>query len=149
MISGLIGRKIGMTQVFIEGGTVEPVTAIEAGPCVVTQIKTPDGDGYRAVQLGFTEAITTRLGSRLMDAAKIDVCNVPFNVQCKAVEAKIDYHKLTDEITAEIEKLVPDRLPFPIMIFHKRNKKTSVVMTIDEFEKLLLMFVAAGGAKPR
>lgn len=100
-------------------------------------------------KLGFSEAITTRLGSRLMDAAKIDVCNVPFNVQCKAVEAKIDYHKLTDEITAEIEKLVPDRLPFPIMIFHKRNKKTSVVMTIDEFEKLLLMFVAAGGAKPR
>lgn len=100
-------------------------------------------------KLGFTEAITTRLGSRLMDAAKIDVCNVPFNVQCKAVEAKIDYHKLTDEITAEIEKLVPDRLPFPIMIFHKRNKKTSVVMTIDEFEKLLLMFVAAGGIKSK
>ena len=100
-------------------------------------------------KLGYTEAITTRLGSRLMDAAKIDVCNVPFNVQCKAVEAKIDYHKLTDEITAEIEKLVPDRLPFPIMIFHKRNKKTSVVMTIDEFEKLLMMLVAAGVVKTR
>lgn len=56
MITGLIGRKVGMTQVFIEGGTVEPVTAIEAGPCIVTQIKTPDGEGYTAVQLGFIEA---------------------------------------------------------------------------------------------
>ena len=56
MISGLIGRKIGMTQVFTEGGTVEPVTAIEAGPCVVTQIKTPAKEGYSAVQLGFSEA---------------------------------------------------------------------------------------------
>jgi len=56
MITGLIGRKIGMTQVFTEGGTVEPVTAIEAGPCIVTQIKTPDGEGYSAVQLGFIEA---------------------------------------------------------------------------------------------
>jgi len=56
MIRGLIGRKIGMTQVFTEGGTVEPVTAIEAGPCVVTQIKTPAKEGYSAVQLGFSEA---------------------------------------------------------------------------------------------
>lgn len=56
MITGLIGRKIGMTQVFTEGGTVEPVTAIEAGPCIVTQIKTPDREGYSAVQLGFIEA---------------------------------------------------------------------------------------------
>ena len=56
MIRSIIGRKIGMTQIFTEGGTVEPVTAIEAGPCVVTQIKTPVRDGYTAVQLGFGEA---------------------------------------------------------------------------------------------
>jgi large subunit ribosomal protein L3 len=56
MINGLIGRKIGMTQVFTEGGVVEPVTAIEAGPCVVTQIKTPPKEGYGAVQLGFGAA---------------------------------------------------------------------------------------------
>ncbi len=56
MIRSIIGRKIGMTQIFTEGGTVEPVTAIEAGPCVVTQIKTPVRDGYTAVQLGFSEA---------------------------------------------------------------------------------------------
>lgn len=53
MISGIIGRKIGMTQVFHENGTVEGVTAIEAGPCFVTQVKTIDRDGYDAVQLGF------------------------------------------------------------------------------------------------
>jgi len=56
VIRSIIGRKIGMTQIFTEGGTVESVTAIEAGPCVVTQIKTPVRDGYTAVQLGFSEA---------------------------------------------------------------------------------------------
>lgn len=56
MLSGLIGRKIGMTQVFTEGGTVEAVTAIEAGPCTVTQVKSVDKEGYNAVQLGFGEA---------------------------------------------------------------------------------------------
>lgn len=50
---GLIGKKIGMTQVFAEDGTVVPVTAIEAGPCPIVQVKTEERDGYRAVQLGF------------------------------------------------------------------------------------------------
>lgn len=53
MIQGIIGRKLGMTQVFDETGVVHPVTVVEAGPCVVTQIKTPETDGYSAVQLGF------------------------------------------------------------------------------------------------
>ncbi len=52
---GLLGRKIGMTQVFDEDGTVIPVTVIEAGPCVVLQIRTPERDGYQAVQLGFDD----------------------------------------------------------------------------------------------
>ena len=57
MIRGLIGRKIGMTQVFItKDGTIEAVTAIEAGPCTVTQIKTVANEGYTAIQLGFGEA---------------------------------------------------------------------------------------------
>lgn len=77
-----------------------------------------------------------------MDAAKIDVCNVPFNVQCKAVEAKIDYHQLTEEISEEIAKLVPERGEYPIVIFHKKDKKTNVVMTLDEFEKFMRMHVA-------
>ncbi len=56
MISGIIGRKVGMTQIFAEDGTVTPVTVIKAGPCVVVQTKTAAGnDGYNAVQLGFVE----------------------------------------------------------------------------------------------
>ena len=55
MLSGLLGRKVGMTQVFGPNGTVIPVTVIEAGPCVVTQIKTVAHDGYEAVQIGFEQ----------------------------------------------------------------------------------------------
>ena len=53
MKKGIIGRKIGMTQIFDEKGNVIPVTVIEAGPCVVAQVKTQETDGYNAVQLGF------------------------------------------------------------------------------------------------
>ena len=56
MKKGLIGKKIGMTQIFDENGNVIPVTLIEAGPCVVAQKKTAENDGYDAVQLGFMEA---------------------------------------------------------------------------------------------
>ncbi len=59
MLNALLGRKIGMTQVFGPDGTVIPVTVIEAGPCVVTQIKTAAHDGYEAVQIGF-EQVTTK-----------------------------------------------------------------------------------------
>lgn len=52
---GLIGRKVGMTQLFTEKGVLVPVTVVEAGPCRVLQVKTPDRDGYTAVQLGFGE----------------------------------------------------------------------------------------------
>ena len=56
MINGIIGRKLGMTQIFAEDGTVTPVTVIKAGPCVVVQTKTVAGkDGYNAVQLGLIE----------------------------------------------------------------------------------------------
>jgi large subunit ribosomal protein L3 len=53
MIKGMIGRKLGMTQVFDANGVVHPVTVVETGPCVVNQIKTKEKDGYEAVQLGF------------------------------------------------------------------------------------------------
>lgn len=53
MVKALIGRKLDMIQLFADDGTVLPVTLIEAGPCVVTQIKTPERDGYSALQLGF------------------------------------------------------------------------------------------------
>jgi large subunit ribosomal protein L3 len=53
MLQGFLGTKIGMTQIFREDGKVVPVTVIQAGPCVVTQVKTMETDGYEAVQLGF------------------------------------------------------------------------------------------------
>src|ERR1700674_3799933 len=56
MLNALLGRKVGMTQVFGPNGAVIPVTVIEVGPCVVTQIKTVANDGYEAVQIGFEQA---------------------------------------------------------------------------------------------
>jgi large subunit ribosomal protein L3 len=54
-IKGVLGTKLGMTQVFADDGKMVPVTVVEAGPCVVTAVRTPDADGYSAVQLGYGE----------------------------------------------------------------------------------------------
>ena len=61
MFKGLIGKKIGMTQIFDENGAAIPVTLIEAGPCYVTQVRTVDKEGYTAVQVGFGEIKPKRL----------------------------------------------------------------------------------------
>jgi len=61
MKKGLIGNKIGMTQIFDEAGNVIPVTVVEAGPCTVTQIKTVENDGYQAVQVGFGDVKVSRV----------------------------------------------------------------------------------------
>jgi large subunit ribosomal protein L3 len=61
MVKGLIGKKIGMTQIFDESGLAIPVTVIEAGPCYVTQVRLPEHDGYSAVQMGFSEVKPKRL----------------------------------------------------------------------------------------
>ncbi len=56
LFAAILGRKVGMTRVYDQAGTVVPVTVVQAGPCVVTQVKTQDGkDGYNAVQLGFED----------------------------------------------------------------------------------------------
>ena len=56
MKKAILATKIGMTQIFKEDGTLVPVTVLEAGPCVVTQVKTVENDGYEAVQVGFGDA---------------------------------------------------------------------------------------------
>lgn len=61
MINGMLGRKVGMMQVFTEKGETVPVTVIAAGPCVVTQIRTAENDGYEAVQIGFEEIPARKL----------------------------------------------------------------------------------------
>jgi large subunit ribosomal protein L3 len=60
MVTGLIGKKVGMTQLFAADGTVAPATVLKAGPCVVAQVKTTETDGYEAVQLGLVEAKPTK-----------------------------------------------------------------------------------------
>jgi large subunit ribosomal protein L3 len=60
MVTGLIGKKVGMTQLFSADGTVAPATVLKAGPCVVAQVKTAENDGYEAVQLGLVEAKPTK-----------------------------------------------------------------------------------------
>ncbi len=60
-MKGIIGKKVGMTQVFDESGSAIPVTVIQAGPCYVTQIRTAERDGYAAIQLGFEETKPKRL----------------------------------------------------------------------------------------
>jgi large subunit ribosomal protein L3 len=75
MITGIIGKKVGMTQVFDPDGTVHPATVIKAGPCVVVQAKTAQTDGYEAVQLGLVEERPIKAGKPL--AGHYKKANVP------------------------------------------------------------------------
>jgi len=75
MVTGIIGKKIGMTQVFDADGTVHPATVIKAGPCVVVQAKNPQSDGYEAVQLGLVEDRPAKVGKAM--AGHYKKANVP------------------------------------------------------------------------
>jgi large subunit ribosomal protein L3 len=68
-MSGIIGKKLGMTQIFEESGVVVPVTVVEAGPCAVVQVRTPEKEGYQAVQLGFGEQKAVRTSKAEMGHA--------------------------------------------------------------------------------
>ena len=70
MVQGIIGKKLGMTQIFRDNTRVEAVTALEAGPCTVTQVKTADADGYNSAQLGFGAAKQRRTEQRGQTKAK-------------------------------------------------------------------------------
>ncbi|OGO15346.1 MAG: 50S ribosomal protein L3 [Chloroflexi bacterium RBG_16_48_8] len=73
-MKGLLGKKVGMTQIFDETGAVVPITLIEAGPCYVTQIRKTETDGYAAVQLGFEEIKPRRLtGGQLGHLKRFDL----------------------------------------------------------------------------
>jgi large subunit ribosomal protein L3 len=75
MVTGIIGRKVGMTQVFLEDGTLEPATVLKAGPCVVVQGKSAESDGYDAVQLGLVEEKPFRANKAI--AGHFKRANVP------------------------------------------------------------------------
>ncbi|MCE1254716.1 MAG: 50S ribosomal protein L3 [Anaerolineae bacterium] len=91
MFKGLIGKKIGMTQIFDENGAAIPVTLIEAGPCFVTQVRTTENEGYSAVQLGFEEIKPKRLtGGELGHLKKNNLPPMRFlrEFRAKTVELK-------------------------------------------------------------
>src|ERR1700675_289724 len=75
MVTGIIGRKVGMTQVFDADGTVHPATVIKAGPCVVVQTKGAQTDGYEAVQLGLVEETPAKVRKPL--AGHYKKANIP------------------------------------------------------------------------
>ncbi|MDA0841828.1 MAG: 50S ribosomal protein L3, partial [Planctomycetota bacterium] len=64
MLQAILGKKLGMTQIYSEEGNVIPVTIIEAGPCTVMQVKTDDSDGYGAIQLGFQDKRVSKSKNR-------------------------------------------------------------------------------------
>jgi large subunit ribosomal protein L3 len=75
MVTGIIGKKVGMTQVFDPDGTVHPATVIKAGPCIVVQAKNAQSDGYDAVQLGLVEERPAKVGKPM--AGHYKKANVP------------------------------------------------------------------------
>lgn len=99
MLKGLIGKKIGMTQIFDEQGVAQPVTIIEAGPCFVTQIRNPEKDGYTAIQLGFGEVHPKRLtGGELGHLNKKDLPPMRFLREFRSKESAAIGDKLTVEV---------------------------------------------------
>jgi large subunit ribosomal protein L3 len=99
MLKGLIGKKIGMTQIFDNNGAAVPVTIIEAGPCYVTQIRTVENDKYSAVQLGFSETKPKRLtGGQLGHLKRNDMPPLRFLREFRTREADINEG---DQITVD------------------------------------------------
>jgi large subunit ribosomal protein L3 len=97
MIEAIMGRKVGITQIFRPDGTIVPVTVIQAGPCYVTQIRTKEKEGYEAVQLGFGEA------KRLNKAERGHLKNLPALAVLREVEAtEIDKIELGQKVQADI-----------------------------------------------
>jgi large subunit ribosomal protein L3 len=100
MLKGLIGKKVGMTQIFDEAGSVIPVTLIEAGPCYVTQVRRPDLDGYSAVQLGFGEVKPKRISGGRLGHLKRN--NLPPLRFLREFKAKTQDVKEGDTLTVEV-----------------------------------------------
>ena len=106
MLKGLIGKKIGMTQIFDEQGVAQPVTIIEAGPCFVTQVRNPEKDGYSAVQLGFGEVHPKRLtGGELGHLNANNLPPVRFVREFRSKEAASVGDKLTVEVFSVGDKV--------------------------------------------
>jgi len=101
MKKAILATKIGMTQIFNEDGVLTPVTVLQAGPCVVTQVKTEEKDGYAAVQVGFQDKRETLVNSP--DRGKFDKADIPYKrfIREFRFENAADYN-VKDEIKADI-----------------------------------------------
>ncbi|MGB2962902.1 MAG: 50S ribosomal protein L3 [Anaerolineales bacterium] len=105
-MKGLIGKKVGMTQLFDDSGKAVPVTVIKAGPCYVTQVRTLDQDGYSAVQLGYEETKPQRLtGGELGHLKKHNLPSLRFLREFRTDEVLEEGEKLTVEVFAEGERV--------------------------------------------
>ena len=103
MLKGLIGKKIGMTQIFDEEGNAVPITLIEAGPCYVTQVRTESNDDYSAIQLGFYEIKPARLtGGQLGHLNNAGAPPLRFLREFRVKETDL---KVGDKVTADIFEL--------------------------------------------
>jgi large subunit ribosomal protein L3 len=102
MVNGIIGRKVGMTQIFDADGTIHPATVIKAGPCVVVQAKTAQNDGYEAIQLGLVEEAPAKVGKPL--AGHYKKAGVPPTRVRREVKqaAGAEAPKLGDQVLASI-----------------------------------------------
>jgi large subunit ribosomal protein L3 len=106
MLKGLIGKKIGMTQIFDEQGVAQPVTIIEAGPCFVTQVRNPEKDGYTAIQLGFGEVHPKRLtGGELGHLNSNNLTPMRFLREFRSKESVNVGDKLTVEVFSVGERV--------------------------------------------
>jgi large subunit ribosomal protein L3 len=100
MLKGLIGKKIGMTQIFDENGAAVPVTLIEAGPCYVTQVRLPQTEGYAAIQLGFDEVKPKRITSgELGHLKKSELPPLRFLREFRLKDAA---YKVGDKVTVDV-----------------------------------------------
>jgi large subunit ribosomal protein L3 len=100
-MKGILGRKVGMTQLLTASGVVVPVTIIEAGPCYVTQIKTLEQDGYTAVQLGFDEARPKRLSKGELQHLKRN--NLPALLVLREIRLKdVDEYSVGQKLLADL-----------------------------------------------
>jgi len=105
-MKGLIGKKVGMTQLFDDSGKAVPVTVIKAGPCYVTQVRSVDQDGYNAVQLGYEEVKPQRLtGGELGHLKKVDLPPLRFLREFRTDESLEAGEILTVEVFNEGDRV--------------------------------------------
>jgi len=102
-VEGILGKKLGMTQIFTDDGDVIPVTVIEAGPCVIVAKKTPEKDGYCAFQLGYIEQKPQRVTKPLLGHfKKYDLSCFKVLKEFKTTEDELAQKKEGDEVTVSI-----------------------------------------------